>query len=167
MMCSGECFSWKFAWWYMILWEITHRCPLNTLIISLFVIWTSLLFNVDLGGMSEKTEGENGWKGRAEWMGWGKGWQSMCWTYWEAAKEQEEECGGEAEREEKGRDETGWVVPVMIILAPVGTFGWDGKQDTPSCVPFMSAWSLFPTRSHKHWQSEAGACGSSPVTEAL
>lgn len=41
-----------------------------------------------------------------------------------------------------------------------------------SCVPFMSAvlWLLFALHTHihtnTHWQSEAGACGSSPVTAA-
>lgn len=40
------------------------------------------------------------------------------------------------------------------------------ENETPSCVLFMSTWSLFPTCSHTHWQSEAGVCGSSPVTAA-
>lgn len=76
-------------------------------------------------------------------------------------------------REEKEEDETRRVVPVMIILAPVGTFWWDGK--TRRGLVFHSRLlRLFPAFTHSHmhthtsahWQSEAGACGSTPVTAA-
>lgn len=101
----------------------------------------------------------------------------MCWTHWGTAKEQEEECGGEEEGKGTERDETGRIVPVMIILAPVGTFGWDGKQDAILCsIHVCSSLGLcslvhihtliFRFTQNTHWQSEAGACGSSPVTAA-
>ena len=68
------------------------------------------------------------------------------------------------------RDETGRLVPVMIILAPVDEM----ENRTPSCVPFMSVAPrpVFPihmqTQDHtnRRWQSGAGACGFSPVTAA-
>lgn len=52
------------------------------------------------------------------------------------------------------------------------------ENETPSCVPFVSAapWPRFPTHTHTHTllhihtntrrRSAAGACGSSPVTAA-
>ena len=79
------------------------------------------------------------------------------------AEEQEEECGGEEEGNEQDEDET---VPVMIILAPAVTFGWDGKQDAILCsIHVCSALaSLLPpyihayrhTHTSKHTLAEQG-----------
>jgi len=78
-----------------------------------------------------------------------------------------------------GRRETGRVASVVIIRAPGGPFGGDGKQD--AILYSIHVWQrrglCFPhthtltfTRSHKHVAAERGGgvcvCGSSPVTAA-
>lgn len=98
-------------------------------------------------------------------MGGRKGWQGICVEH--TGKQQKNKRSVEGRRRQRRRGE---MKQDGLCLSWLYWHQWEHLDEmenkTPSCVPFMSTWTLFPTHSHKHWQSEAAACGSSPVTAA-
>lgn len=99
------------------------------------------------------------WRGRKggweAWYRWGA--EAGGWACVEHTEEQQMNKRRSVEGEEGGNEQDGdETVPVMIILAQAGTFGWDGKQDAILCsIHVGSVLASVPPHIHMHSHIQA------------